>query len=47
MLRIMTARISRQRDDAVLGEAKDVAIRDGVEIRTHRKLLRSARLERE
>src|SRR4051812_7346191 len=46
MLRSIMARISRQRDDAVLGEAKDVAIRDGVEIRTHRKLLRSARLER-
>jgi hypothetical protein len=48
MLRSASARsIDQRRHDAVLAIAKDVAIRDdGDEVRTHRKLLRCARLER-
>jgi hypothetical protein len=39
MLRSEGARIIQQRHDAVLDEAKDVAIRDdGVDVRTHGKL---------
>jgi hypothetical protein len=38
MLRSVSARIIPQRHGAVLAQAKDVAIRDDVDVRTHGRL---------